>query len=164
MHQTQKTALNTDHFQGIFMTRILYAWLFMLMAANTAVAEDPIRLNLSFDDQTRLTLAQIGERVTVNVWLYGEPTDEGQDFTDEMGQVYLGTETYDIWPVDQTLLIGGSLGGAPMDIVVQPMVNVNVYTSRIKDENNLINCGIVDGPFAELAINTQAITCSMLGG
>jgi hypothetical protein len=151
-------------FGGFSMAKILLGLLFTLAINSAAFADEVVRLALRFDDETRLTLAQIGERVTVNVWLYGDPTETGRDFTDEMGQVYLGAETYDIWPVDQTLLIGGSLGGAPIDLVVEPMVNVNVYTSRIADENNLLNCGLVDAPFGELVLQTQLIVCSMLGG
>jgi hypothetical protein len=146
------------------MVKIFACAIAAVVLGSAASARDSLKLRITFDDETRLTLAQIGERVTVNVWLYGEPTKMGEDFTDEMGNVYLGTETYDIWPVDQTLQVGGSLGGAPTDLVLQPMVNVNVYTSRIVDENNLINCSLVDGPFDELAMDTQPIACTMLGG
>lgn len=146
------------------MKSLFFASVAAAISATSSLAGESIRLNLTFDDETRLTLAQIGERVTVNAIFFGEPTDEGRDFTDEMGQVYLGTETFDIWPVDQTLILGGSLDGMPGDLVVQPMINVNVYTSRIKDENNLINCGIIEGPVAELAEGAQSIACKMLGG
>jgi hypothetical protein len=136
----------------------------LTMSAPAAEAQETIELRLAFDDETRMTLARIGERVTVNAWFFGEPTAAGKAFVDKMDQVYLGTETYDIWPVDQTLILGGSLGGMPADLVVQPMINVNVYTSRIKDENNLIQCGIIEGPTKDLSAAPQSIACVMLGG
>jgi hypothetical protein len=136
----------------------------LMMSAPAAQAQDMIKLRLTFDDETRLTLARIGERVTVNAWFFGEPTAAGKAFVDEMDEVYLGTETYDIRPVDQTLILGGSMGGMPADLVVDPMINVNVFTSRIKDENNLIQCGIIQGPTRDLSAAPQSIACVMLGG
>ncbi len=144
---------------GMAMLRCLCV---MMALASPATAQNVVELRLTFDDETRLTLAQIGERVTVNVWLYGEPSAEGRDYANDMGQVYLGTETFDIWPDDQTLQLGSSLAGAPTELVQEPMMNVNIYTSRIADENNLIDCEVIDGPFSQLVAEPQTAACSML--
>lgn len=137
----------------------------LIVATHAAAAQDGgLRLAISFDDTSLAKLQDIGERVTINAWFFGEPTDAGADLADEMGTVYLGTETYDIWPADQVVTIGGSVPGMPKHLIIQPMVNVNVYTSRIKDDNNLLNCGLVEGPFDDLAKDTQAISCTLIGG
>ena len=140
---------------GVIMAAVL---------AGAAAAQDMLRLEISFDPAAAAKLAAMGERVTVSAWYYGEPLGEGLIHVDEMGQVWLGTETFDIWPLDQTVSIGGSLGGAPMGWVAQPMVNVNVYSSRLADQNNLLECDLVDGPFDELAMDAQPIRCKLIGG
>lgn len=132
--------------------------------AGAAAAQDMLRLEISFDPSAAARLAAMGERATISAWYYGEPLGEGANHLDESGTVYLGTETFEIWPVDQPVTIGGSLGGAPMAWVVQPMVNVNVFSSRLKDENNLLDCGLVEGPLDELAMDPQVIRCKLLGG
>jgi hypothetical protein len=52
--------------------------------------------------------------------------------------------------------------GAPLNWVVEPVINVNVFSARITDENNLLDCGIVEGPVAELQAQVQQITCRLL--
>lgn len=130
--------------------------------ATPTLAENRIRITISFDEATISRLTSLGEWVTVSAYYSGDPAREDAP-TDEMGMVYLGHEEAQIFPANQTVELGGFLNGAPLDWVAAPLINVNVYSSRFVDENNILNCGIVDGPVAELAAAEQTISCTMLG-
>lgn len=45
-----------------------------------------------------------------------------------------------------------------------PMVNINVYSARFASDDNLLDCGFIDGPVADFAGTTQTITCKLIGG
>lgn len=130
--------------------------------ANGALAEgDKIRIAISFDEATVAKLTSLGEWVTVSAYYSGDPAREDAP-TDEMGMVYLGHEEAQIFPANQTVELGGFLSGAPLDWVTEPLINVNVYSARFVDQNNILNCGIVDGPVAGLAGADQSISCTLL--
>ena len=121
-----------------------------------------ISIAISFDEATIARLTSLGEWVTVSAYYSGEPAREDTP-TDEMGMVYLGHEEAQIFPANQTVELGGFLAGAPLDWVKEPFINVNVYSSRFVDENNILNCGILDGPLGELTGADQTINCTLLG-
>jgi hypothetical protein len=50
-----------------------------------------------------------------------------------------------------------------LDQVTVPMLNVNVFSARWTSEDNLIDCGFLDAPMAELAAAPQSITCKLIG-
>ncbi len=132
--------------------------------ATGALAEgNKITIAISFDEATIAKLTSLGEWVTVSAYYSGDPAREDAP-TDEMGMVYLGHEEANIFPANQTVELGGFLNGAPLEWVVGPLVNVNVYSARLVDENNILNCGLVEGPVAELSQADQAISCTLLGG
>lgn len=130
--------------------------------APAAAAAEAVSFTLDLDPATEARLAAMGERITVSAFYFGDPKPGADVELDEMGQVWLGNEEVEVAPVDQTVTLTAILEG-PADRVVAPMVNVNVYTSRLAHENNLINCGIIEGPIAELAVAEQRIECTLLG-
>jgi hypothetical protein len=98
----------------------------------------------------------------VRAWYFGDPAVDSVPL-DEMGLVYLGEEQATVYPVSQRIVLGGALSGAPVDRVIEPLINVNVFTARLSDQNNLLDCGLVEGPVSELAGAVQTIRCSLLG-
>lgn len=78
-----------------------------------------------------------------------------------MGFIDLANEAYTIRARDAVLVLGGSLSNAPLDQVIAPKINVNVYSARFTDENNLLDCGIVDDDIAALK-GPQDIFCKLL--
>lgn len=129
--------------------------------AMPVLAENRIGIVISFDEATIARLTSLGEWVTVSAYYFGDPAREDAP-TDEMGMVYLGAEEATIYPANQRIELGGFLSAAPLDWAVAPLVNVNVYSSRFVDENNILNCGLVEGPVADLARSDQAISCTLL--
>ena len=137
----------------------------LTLLALPAVAQDNmIMLNIRFDAATVADLQKRGELVVVAAMFYGAPSPGNTLPVDEMGQIYLGTEEFTVWPKDQDFAIGGSLGAAPFDSVLVPMVNVNVYSARLSDERNLLDCSFVDGPLLYFAKAPQNIICTLLDG
>ena len=135
-----------------------------LLAAPAMAQETSLTIHITFDAASATKLQEAGEMVVVSSYFWGDPVAGNFLPVNEMGQLYLGGEEATIWPREQTLSIGGSLGGAPIGNVAAPMVNVNVYSARITDENNLLDCGIVEGPTDELSKSTQEIACKLIGG
>ncbi len=135
-----------------------------LLATPAMAQETAITLHISFDTASSTKLQEAGEMVIVSSYFYGDPAPGNVLPLNEMDQLYLGDEQTTIWPVAQTVYIGRNLGGAPLGNVIAPMVNVNVYSARITDENNLLECGIVDGPSDALSKSTQDIACKLIGG
>ena len=146
------------------LTKYLLGLTCAISFASGALAENhKISINISFDEPTIARLTSLGEWVTVSAYYFGDPAREDAP-TDEMGMVYLGHEEATIFPANQRVELGGYLAGAPLDWVVAPLVNVNVYSSRFVDENNILDCGLVEGPVAELSQAEQSISCTLLGG
>lgn len=133
-----------------------------LVAAGSAAAQDSVTLDLVLDAEVEATLQARGEWIIVNAWYYGDPAVDSVPM-DEMGLVYLGEEKATVYPVSQRVVIGGYTAGAPRDWVLDPLVNVNVFSARLTDQNNLLDCGLVEGPVAELAGGVQTISCTLLG-
>ena len=130
--------------------------------ASGALAEnDKISINISFDEPTIARLTSLGEWVTVSAYYFGDPAREDAP-TDEMGMVYLGHEEANIFPATQRVEIGGFLDAAPIEWVTEPLVNVNIYSARFVDENNILECGLVEGPVAALSAQDQTISCTLL--
>jgi hypothetical protein len=127
--------------------------------------DQKVNLKIHFDPATKAALDKREELVTISVMYYGEPKPGYEAAADEMGQIYLGWEEYTIWPKDQSFAIGSSLGpAAPLDSVLVAMVNLNVFSARISDENNLLDCSFIDGPVKELSAEPQALYCKLIGG
>lgn len=135
-----------------------------LLASPAMAQETTLTLDLQFDAASATALQERGEMVVISAYFVGEPADGNVLPVDEMGMVYLGAEDYTVYPLNQTVQIGHSLGAAPIGNVLAPMVNVNVYSARHTDENNLLDCGIVDGPTEPLSKQPQLISCKLIGG
>lgn len=130
--------------------------------AGAGLAQDrTIAVDIVFDDDTSARLIEMGEWVTVSAFYYGQPGDASAP-TEEDGSVWLGGESLDILPVDQTIHLGGALAAMPIGWVTEARLHVNVFTSRIMAEDNLIDCGIVEDALATLQAAPSEIRCSWL--
>lgn len=134
-----------------------------LLAGPAVAQETSLTLHITFDAAAATKLQEAGEMVVVSSYYWGDPVAGSFLPVNEMGQLYLGGEQATIWPHEQTITIGGSLGGAPVGNVEAPMVNVNVYSARISAPDNLLDCSLVDGPSDALSKATQEITCKLIG-
>lgn len=149
------------------MKHVVTAGLLALFALTPpALAQDSqIMLNITLDAATQAAMEKRGELMIVSVMYYGEPKPGNEAAGDEMGRIYLGWEEYTIWPKNQSFAIGSSLtAAAPFDTVQKPMLNLNLYSARISDENNLLDCSFIDGPVKDLHAAPQEVVCKLIGG
>jgi hypothetical protein len=109
-------------------------------------------------------LTKAGERVIIAGYFYGEPAPKAKMQSDEAGQIYLSGEEFTIWPKDQAVTLGQSLAGAPLDQVVEPYLNVNIYSARFTSEDNLLDCEIVDDSLKALGSGEHVLNCKLIGG
>ena len=135
-----------------------------LSLATPAMA-DPVpvvTVHITFDPAAAKALVDRGEWFIVSTYFSGDPAPDSTLPEDEVGQVYLGAETVTLWPADQTVTLGSSLAAAPLSQSLAPNLNVNVFSARFSGQDNLLDCGIVDGPMADMAAAVQEIHCSLL--
>ena len=88
--------------------------LFALLCLPAAAQETRLTLHISFDTASTTALQERGEMVVVSVVYTGEPAIGNVLPLDEMGMLFLGKEEFILWPLDTTVHLGGSLGGAPV--------------------------------------------------
>lgn len=121
---------------------------------------------LGFTEYALMRLADLGETVTISAMYYGEPLpDAAAAITEADGPVYVvGSYEATVGPVNQTI----SLSGAGIDaarlanLSGDPLVNVDILTSRTRHPDNLITCTLIDGDIAELRGKPPATFCEML--
>lgn len=128
-----------------------------------ALAEMPVRIELTFSSRAAQELAGLSEMVTVSAFYFGEPAPGATIEPGEEGLIFLGLEEHVIWPLPQTIVLGGNLAAMPVAQVVVPRVNVNIYSARFGAEDNLLDCGLLDGPVADFAGKPQVLACKLIG-
>lgn len=144
------------------MTRLALAAAISL-AALPALAETPrVTLRISFDPAAAKALTDMGEMVTVSSHFYGFPKEGATMTPDEMGMITLGIEDITIHPADATLETGAVLMSAPLDQVEEPLVNVNVYSARFANEDNLLDCNLLPEESLTKLTGPQDILCKLL--
>ncbi|MDR3494403.1 MAG: hypothetical protein P4L82_07355, partial [Ancalomicrobiaceae bacterium] len=82
------------------------------------------------------------------------------------GQVVLGTEMIQLPGSGGVATITGSTAKANhVDWLKnrEVSVNVNVYTARLADENNLLDCDLVDGLVADVQVKPNKVVCKLIG-
>lgn len=133
------------------------------LAALPALAETPrVTLRISFDPAAARALTDMGEMVTVSSHFYGFPKEGATMTPDEMGMITLGIEDITIHPADATLETGAVLMSAPLDQVEEPLVNVNVYSARFANEDNLLDCNLLPEESLAKLTGPQDILCKLL--
>ena len=133
------------------------------LAALPALAETPrVTLKITFDPAAAKELADMGEMVTVSSHFFGFPKEGATLKPDEMGMITLGIEDVTIHPADATLEAGGVLTTAPLDQVAEPLVNVNVFSARFVNEDNLLDCSLLPEESLSKLTGPQEIACKLL--
>jgi hypothetical protein len=127
------------------------------------VLADPLVIELSFSDKALAELRKRGEMVTVAAYFMGDPAPGNTLPLTPVDTVFLQSQEVTLWPGPQRVVLGENLALAPMDQVTVAMANVNIYTARLTDEMNLIDCGFRDAPLTELTAAPQAMVCKLIG-
>ena len=137
------------------------------VAANAA-AEQPygFDVNVTLTAKAAQRLQSEHEGITAWASWYGNPNQAGQPHADEVGQIDLGHDEVRVPGRSGMVHIPGT--GLHTNrlkwIDGGVMVNVNVYTSRLSSDKNLLDCDFIDGDLAKV-IKAQPITlhCGLIG-
>lgn len=122
-------------------------------------------VQLTLTPRTVEKLETMHEMVTVSGMYWGEPKAEARAHADEMGQINLGADDIKVQPSSRSVIVPGAAIDPKVlasDVEGPPQVLVNVYTSRMAHENNLINCGIYEGPIAMAQQKPVDIKCDLI--
>lgn len=122
---------------------------------------------VTFTEASAKKLMDMGERVTVAGYYWGVPTAEAKGRADEQGQIPLGEDMVEIGPLNGHVTMPGvGLNTARLKDVEggKPQLLVNVYSARLKHNDNLLDCGIFEGPVTEAQGKTPEISCKLIVG
>lgn len=128
-----------------------------------AATAQTVTIDLTLSEKAAAELSGRGEMVVVSGYWMGEPAPGSALPLTEIGTVFLMSEDLTLHPAPTRLVLGTNLATAPLDQVTVPMLNVNVFSARLTDEDNLIDCGFLDDAVATLAAAPQAIHCKLIG-
>jgi len=141
--------------------------------ATAAPEAEAARTPYGFDVQLTLTpraaerLAGTDEAVIVSAMYYGLPVSDTAPGLDEHGvEIGLGGDDVEVAPQSALVVVPG-MGFDAANIASvkgEPEVLVNVYSARKTHENNLISCGIYQGPVAMAQKKPVDIQCDLIDG
>lgn len=105
------------------------------------------------------------EQTVVDITYSGDPNAAGKKKVTEFG-ILLGEEQVKIGPAGGTVAFVGK-GFKPAEVkFIKPgtaKVLVNVFSARLGNADNLLDCGLFEGSFAEAAAKPIAIACKLIG-
>lgn len=126
-----------------------------------------------FDVQLTLTpraaekLSETDEAVNVAAMFYGLPASDTAPGIDEHGmEIGLGRDDIEVAPQSALVVVPGA-GFDPTympGVKGEPEVLINVYSARKTHENNLLSCGIYQGPIAMAQKKPIDIQCDLIDG
>jgi hypothetical protein len=124
----------------------------------------------AFDVQLTLTpraaekLKGSNERVIVAGMYWGVPKAAAQATADEMGQIPLGEDFVEVSPENAAVTVPAANFEPDQLTNVEgaPHVLVNVYSARKTHEDNLLNCGIYEGPVSMAQKQPVDIQCDLI--
>lgn len=121
---------------------------------------------LSLSRRARQTLVSRKETIIVSADVTGFPKPgTPKHLIDGEGQVDLGDFTAEILPGQNGDFKSLSLKSAPLRYTDKrgPQLLVNVYSGRKSSPNNLIDCGIYEGPLSAAQNKSIPIACKLIG-
>lgn len=141
-------------------------------AASSAEAAAPASpyafdVNLTLTARAAERLAATDERVIVDAMYYGLPvSDDAPGLNPEGMEIPLGASPSEVAPESAVVKVSGEGFDATYikSVKGEPEVLVNVYSARKTHENNLLSCGIYQGPVAMAQKKPVDIQCDLIDG
>ncbi len=141
----------------------------VMVAAETETAKSPYSfdVNLTLTPRAAEMLASTDEAVNVAAMYYGEPVSETSPGVDEHGEeVGLGRDDIEVAPKSALVKAPGTGFDATniASVKGEPEVLINVYSARKTHQNNLLDCGIYQGPISMAQKKPIDIKCDLING
>lgn len=112
------------------------------------------------------TLLTRKETIIVAAYLWGFPKPgTSRKYIDGMGQVDLGDFTVEILPGREAAFRSFAINRDALTRLDRrgSQLLINVYSGRKSSPNNLIDCGIYEGPLKDVENKSIPISCKMIG-
>jgi hypothetical protein len=136
-------------------------------ASAAALSPYAFDINLTLTARAAERLASTDERVMVDAMYYGLPvSDDAPGIDKEDMEIGLGASEIEVAPESAAVKVTGEGFDATYlkSVKGDPEVLVNIYSARKTHENNLLNCGIYQGPVSMAQKKPVEIQCDLIDG
>ncbi len=153
--------------RGCKMKLFLATLLVLACLPAQAAPSYAFKVDISLSPKAAAKLAELHEGVVGAAYYYGRPTRAARKHADDVGQINLDAETVTVEPNQKTIAFTGKVVRRSLVswlVKRQVLVTVNVYSARRSGPDNLLDCGIYDGPVTAAAARTPKIACKLIYG
>lgn len=132
----------------------------------TAQAFPGFTVKIALSDKARKRLVGSKETVVVAGYLTGNPKQGAlKRYVSEMGEIELGDIKAEVAPGENATF---SRVQVKQDAFAQtdkkgPQLLINVFSGRKSSKDNLLDCGIYEGPLMSVQAGSVAISCKLIG-
>jgi hypothetical protein len=123
-------------------------------------------VKLTFSDKASKTLLARKETVVVAAYLWGYPKPgTPKHYIDDIGQVDLGEVKSEVAPDKDAAFGDFKLKNDPLQQVDSrgPQLLINAFSGRKSSPNNLLDCGIYEGPLKSAREANIKVACKLIG-
>jgi hypothetical protein len=123
-------------------------------------------VKLTFSEKASTTLIARKETVVVAAYLWGDPKPGApKRYVDEMGQVNLGEVDSEVAPDKDAPFQDFKLKKDALQQLDShgPQLLINVFSGRKSSPDNLLDCGIYEGPLKTAAQANIKTACKLIG-
>lgn len=135
-------------------------------AAESAAPASPyaFKVQLTLTPRAAEKLIASKERVIVAGMYWGAPNAPAIPTADAMGQIPLGEDLVEVAPENAIITVPAATFDPDQLANVEgaPQVLVNVYSARKTHEDNLLDCGIYEGPVSMAQKQPVDIRCDLI--
>lgn len=121
-------------------------------------------LNITLSKMAADKLVATKEGLVIDASFYGDPKPGAGKHVNDIGQIDLGRETLSLHgKAGKAVITGNFVKPEQLKWVRGPgKVNVNVYSARKGNENNILNCDLIDGDIGKIASKEVTLHCALI--
>lgn len=123
-------------------------------------------ISIAFSPRAAAEMARRREGLVVSAWWEGTPLRAYRRHAGEDGSLNLGSETINAPGRAGRVVVTGRGFRADRLAWIErrdAQVTVNVFSARRSGRDNLLDCGLVAGPFRQIAGRTHQLRCKLIG-
>ena len=141
----------------------------LLLTPPAPAQQDPLII-FAFD--VRITLSDLAaerlrttrEGIVVSAYYTGDPLPSAENRANQIGTIDLGTENREVIGAEGLVRITGKkVDLRRLDWIKGPvMLNVNVYSARRTNPDNILSCDFFDGKLSSAVRKTPTLHCTLI--
>lgn len=122
-----------------------------------------VTVDITFSDKALAELTARGEGIVISTYWMGDPAPGATLPLNPIETIFLVSEEVTLHSGPARVVLGANFPVALAGQVTVPMMNTNVSSARWTSDDNLLDCDVLDAPFADLAAAPQALHCKLIG-